>query len=63
MNAPCMKCQKREVGCHAICDAYIRFQIKVKRIRQKREESNNTFRTHNTKELFKPTLSTAKLPK
>ena len=36
MTAPCKNCPEREIGCHSMCDRYIRYAKQREKIRQKR---------------------------
>lgn len=36
MTAPCKNCPEREIGCHSMCDRYIRYAKQREKIREKR---------------------------
>ena len=36
MKRPCYGCLNRRVGCHSICDAYLEFEAKNKKLRNDR---------------------------
>ena len=38
MNAPCMNCRNRYVGCHSNCEAYSEFTDDVETLKAKRRE-------------------------
>ena len=42
-KAPCLNCEKREVGCHAICEKYQEFfeaQIRYNELIRKKRSNN-----------------------
>ena len=62
-NAPCMNCDKREVGCHSHCLSYLSFKLKVHRERIKREEENRSYRTLHDDKYPSVTRSIGKVPR
>lgn len=36
LKAPCKNCEKRYVGCHSKCEAYIAFDAQCKKFREER---------------------------
>lgn len=36
MKPPCKDCAKREIGCHAVCESYIKFNQQQEQIRHER---------------------------
>lgn len=40
MNAPCLKCEHRQLGCHSICPGYLEF-VSVKSSERDRRAKEN----------------------
>ena len=38
MTAPCKNCPEREIGCHRMCDRYIRYAKQREKIRENRKQ-------------------------
>lgn len=46
MTAPCKNCPEREIGCHSMCDRYIRYAKQREKIRENRHGTKETAERH-----------------
>ena len=52
MNAPCMNCSDREIGCHSHCDRYSEYRTvcdKIKAARETEKAADDAFRDRGDK--------------
>lgn len=63
-KSPCYGCENRSSGCHAVCEAYAKYQEKhaeeVEQIREQRAKENAGFRPRMTDKQFQYALKKGK---